>query len=352
MKLEIEKMYQKSLKLKDEEKVDSLKNLLVICEDTEEHSYGYAIRFQLFKEYRAIGKLYNAIKLYMANIQVFLEHRYTIKPLLDNFAWVATYIDSVRNIQQKEINDFFNNMKNVYEISGFSLRSFYHEYYNYLMRIGKWEEGFTTYSRWMVESRDEASQSIGKEESDRAFYYFNVGDYDNGKYVFESVKKGFDCPSGTRTYAYARAVKYYFELKDWEMTSYLMQRGYDFAKYKQGATEEVAEIMKSLTILNPKIALKVWEKHRYEVNKSENERTKFSFGVSSYLLEKSLGAHLVGTKKLHKINECVKEMYDIQKFMDERNGTSAYHDELAYWGEVWDNFNKRTKKLKQQKKSS
>lgn len=351
VKLEIKQMYQKSLKLKAEEKVESLEKLLVICEDTEEHSYGYLTRFELFKEYKQLNKIYSAIKLYLANVHVFLEYRFNSKPLLDSYSWVAKHIDSVFNIKQREITDFFNHMKNVYEISGYSLRSYYQEHYNYLMRVGRWEEGFATYSRWMVESRDESSQSIGQEESDRAFYYFNVGDYDNGKYVFEAVKKGIDCPPGTRTYAYPRAIRYYFELKDWEMTTYLMQRGYEYTKGKSSAIEEVAEIMKSLTILNPKIALKLWEKHRCSFSDSENKRAKHSFGISSYLLEKSLGAHLAGSYKLKKIEQNVQEMYEIQEYMDQRNGTDAYQEELMYWEEIWGNYNKRrkNKKLQQMK---
>lgn len=340
MELQVQQMYQKSLKLQFEEKIEYLEKLLVICEDIDQPFYGYLTRFELMREYKVAGKDYRAILLYLENINLYLTHKFSSKPLLDEFPWAAGHIDSILDIQQKEINDFFEHMRRIYEINSYSLRCFYQEYYNYLMRIGKWEEGFTIYSRWMVEARDDVSQSIAKEEADRAFYYFTVGDYENGKYVFETVKKGVKSSQGTRKYAYPRAAKYYLELKDWEMLSYLIQSGYQFNKDGLDSAEEVAELLKPLAILNPKIAFKLWKKNKYKFNQTENQRAKYAYGVATYLLEKTLSSQIANTKTLKKMNATIQEMYDIQGWMDERNATDAYHEELMYWVQIWDNFNR------------
>lgn len=338
MEQKIKQMYQDSLRLDSEEKIKQLEKLKIICDDTEDYLYLYLVNFELMKEYKKLGNNYRSIVLYESNIQICLKNNYDPSGLFDEFPWASRNIDSVLNIHQKEINDFFINMRKIFEVHSRSLRSYYQEYYSYLMRVGRWEEGFSNYSKWMVESRNGFSQSIGKEEADRTFYYFSVGDYQNAKYVFETVKKGLESPPGTRSYAYPRAAKYYLELKDWEMTSYLIQRGYEYNKNSIEKIEEVAEILKPLSILNPKIALKIWIKHRYHFKLTDNQRAKFSFGISAYLLDKTLGVYLSGTRRRHKLNENIKDMYDIQSWMDERNGTDSYHEELMYWSELWKNF--------------
>lgn len=340
MKDQLEQLYQKSIKLKNTQRTEYLEKLLVICQENDGQFYAYLIRFDLIHEYKKTGQIHRALNLYGENIVAYLEFRYDSTILLAEYPWMSRHIDSLIDIQQQEINDFFLHMKKIFEISGHTLRSYYQEYYSYLMRVGRWEEGFSIYSRWMVESRDKVSQSIAKEEADRAYYYFTVGDSQNGKYVFETVKKGIGSLPGIRTYSYARAVKYFFELKDWEMTSYLIHRGYDFSKNRIENLEEVAEIIKPLSVLNPKIAIKIWEKHRYHFKLTENARAKFSYGIASYLLDKSLNSYLLGSTKLRKMKVHTKEMYEIQSIMDERNGTEAYHEEIMYWLDIWKNFNK------------
>lgn len=339
MEQNIEKIYRRSLKMNTDEKIRYLEDFILICEDFEEPFYRYIAQFDLIAEYKKTGQNYRAIQLYMDSIRIYLENTFDSKNVINEFPWMARHIESTSSVSVSVIRNFFDSMRIVFKRNGASLRSFYQEYFSYLIRVGEWEEGLSVYTKWVVETRDSFSQSIAKEEADRAIYYFLVGDYENAKYVFQTVEKGVQSPAGTKTYAYPRVVRFFLELREWEMTSYLIQRSFDFSKNKPETIEEIAEILKPLAILNTKIALKVWKQHRYYFAQTDNQRAKFSFGVAAYLITQNMDTTLAGTHTAPKLDKNIKQMYDIQKEMDERNGNNSYHQEIMYWLELKNRLN-------------
>lgn len=339
MEQQIKRMYKISKQLKGDEKIQHLEYLLQKCQSNGDFLYEYMVRLELVSAYKEKASIQKAIRHYLECLDIHIEKGFNVIPLLNLFPFVAKHIDSILDIYQNEISSFFKKMKALFEEHSSSLRCYYQEYYNYLMRIGRWEEGFVTYSKWMVESRSGFSESIGEEEADRAFYYFTVGDYQNGKYVFDTVKKGIESSPGTRAYAYPKAIRYFIELRDWEMISILIQQGYTFCKNKMDRLEGIAEIIKPLVILNPKIAFRLWKRHRYDFSNTDNYRAKYSFGISTFLLKKVFNLDS-DENIINKFTENIKEMYDIQSWMDERNGTDSYHEELMYWLEIHQAFYK------------
>ncbi|MGF7535391.1 hypothetical protein AAGG74_17205 [Bacillus mexicanus] len=346
MEQQIKRMYQASKRLKGDRKIEHLECLLKNClNNNNQVLYEYLVRLELVNEYKDTGSIKKAIKHYLECLEIQSSEEFNVKPLFNLFPFIAKHIDSILDINLNEINNFFERMQRLFELHSNSLRCYYQEYYNYLMRVGKWEEGFVTYSKWMVESRSGYSESIGEEEADRAFYYFSVGDYQNGKYVFDTVKKGIESSPGTRAYAYPKAIRYFLELRDWEMTNILTQQGYSFCKDKIDRLEGVADILKTLSILNPKKAIKLWKHHRYDFLKTDNSRAKFSFGISAFILNKVFKLYSNDEVIQNKFNENIKEMYDIQSLMDNRNNNEAYQDELMYWVEIQDALYKEKSSL-------
>jgi hypothetical protein len=98
--------------------------------------------------------------------------------------------------------------------------------------------------------------------------------------------------------------------------------------------------MKILAVLNPKICLKIWKKHRYNIINSENERAHFSFGIAAQLIEKSLCRLLIHSKTGEKLKEDIESMSRLERLFDSRNQTSSYADEVEYWSNTWLKFNK------------
>ncbi|WP_088363023.1 hypothetical protein [Bacillus cereus] len=340
MDLLLRQKYEETLKLNLKDKITNLEDLLVSCKQHKNAKLTYVVQFELMESYKIKGETYKAIQMYLNNIDLHIENRFDVKILLEHFPWVSTYIDSISSITQSEINNFFIKMENVFEYSIYSHRSYYQELYRYQLRVGNWNDAFETYTKWIVESRDAASQSMALEESERAIYYFLVGDNHNAKYIFNSVEKGIEGASGAKAFLFPRSARYYLELKEWEMAAYLIRRGYDFNKYKSDSLEELTEIMKILAVLNPKICLKIWKKHRYHINKSENERAHFSLGIAAQLIENSLCRLLIHSKNGDKLKVDIENMRRLQNAFDSRNQTSSYADEVEYWSNTWLRFNK------------
>lgn len=334
MRKKIEDMYLKSTKLKNGEKIKYLNQLIKMCKKERYLDYEYHINFDLMDELVKRGDAITALHLYRENIDVYLRSNVSSDKLVEWFPWAAYHVEVDLTCPQEIINDFFSKSKQMFEKSGHCLRSYYQEYYKYLIRIGEWDEAFRQYSKWMLEKRDFAAQSVYKEEADRALYFFTVGDYKNGEWIFDTVRKGIEVSNGVRVYAYARTARYYHEMGKKNQLEHLLRWGYRYSKNKIDRLEETAEFLKIIAIEQPKLALKLWEKHKYHFERTNNDRARFSFGIATYLLSKKLGHLLVGSPTEKRMDRIIEDMFDILEWMDERNQTDAYGMELLYWKEA------------------